>query len=173
MARRAVRRTHQLHRGNEHLGWFLLVGLAMVLTDQSAEDRPAEVSVPEARPAEVRVAEVGPAEVRSPEVRLAEDRPSEVLPAQVCLAEVWTDVGVLATPGIPGVHPLHKSVDMSRICHAKSFDREIPVFRPVSSYAWRLLGGFSRPVKICESGLVQSQSQVRLRNAPPACRHSD
>src|SRR5262249_8542179 len=60
--------------------------------------------VPEVRLDGVRAPEVRLEEDRLPEVRPGEVRPAEVRPTEVRVAEVRADVGVLATPCVPGGH---------------------------------------------------------------------
>ena len=54
------------------------------------------------------------------EVRPAEVRPAEVRPAEVRPLEVWTDVGVLITPRIPGVRPLLEHRDVLVVRHGST-----------------------------------------------------
>ncbi len=76
---------------------------------------PAEVRPVEVRPAEVRAAEDGPSEIRLAEVRPADVRPGEVRPA-----EVWSYVGILYPPLIPGVHAFFEYDDVFSIGHVSS-----------------------------------------------------
>jgi hypothetical protein len=91
------------------------------------EVRPAEVRLSEARPVEVspgehRPREVCPAEVRleevRPEVRLEEVHLGEVCLSEVRPAEVGSDVSVLVTPCVLGIHPLRQLSDVIVIRHA-------------------------------------------------------
>src|SRR5262249_53051637 len=72
-------------------------------------------SLRSASPAEVRLAEVRPMEVRPMEVP-----PMEVRIAEVRLAQVRTDVGVLTTPRVPGIHALLEYRDVLVVRHGST-----------------------------------------------------
>ena len=72
-----------------------------------------------------------PAEVRVEEFRLAEVRPVEVRRAEVRRAEVRTDIAVLVTPGVLGIHPLIKLSDVIVVRHESSSSDSSPVCGPL------------------------------------------
>src|SRR5262249_45394022 len=91
----------------------------------------------EFRTAEVRLAEARALELRTGEVRLAEVRPAEVRPAEVRLFEVRTDIGVRATPCVPGGHALLEHCDVLVGRHGSTRLDSAPLFPGLAFHRWR------------------------------------